>query len=199
MLACDVEHTALNTVTRPLDAIEPVDLTRIKSRLKEDVAARLAADGYPAHRTQFLWEADLRHEGQATELSVPFDGEDVGQIRERFVAEYLKMYGYEDATAIELMKVRVTGRGLRANRLDFSRMKIAHRPGAARSGTRHVAFARGEAAVPVEIVDRSALSTSSRQGPLIIEEFDATIVVPPDATVHRDAVGCIVMEIAHEG
>ena len=29
---------------------------------------------------------------------------------------------------------------------------------------------------------------------LIIEEFDATIIVPPDATVHKDAIGCIVME-----
>ena len=46
----------------------------------------------------------------------------------------------------------------------------------------------------VEIVDRSALGASSRQGPLIIEEFDATIIVPPDAKAHKDAIGCIVLE-----
>jgi len=46
----------------------------------------------------------------------------------------------------------------------------------------------------VAIVDRAALSSRPRQGPLIIEEFDATIVVPPDATVHRDSIGCIVLE-----
>ena len=62
------------------------------------------------------------------------------------------------------------------------------------TGTRPVSFARGEAAVAVEIVDRGALGASPRPGPLIIEEFDATIVVPPDASVHRDAIGSIVLE-----
>jgi N-methylhydantoinase A len=38
------------------------------------------------------------------------------------------------------------------------------------------------------------VSPTPRQGPLIIEEFDATIVVPPDARVHKDNIGCIVLE-----
>ncbi len=92
------------------------------------------------------------------------------------------------------MKVRVAGRGLRENRLDFAAMKIAAREGASRSGTRDVSFARGEAAIAVNIVDRSVVGTSPQHGPLIIEEFDATIIVPPDATVHKDAIGCIVLE-----
>ncbi len=198
MLASDVEHTALATVTRPLDGFSGRQLAEIRKRLEADTAARLAADGYPAERRQFLWEADLRHEGQATELSVPFEGEDIEQIRTRFVAEYRKMYGYTDATPIELMKVRVTGRGLRESRLDFKNMLIAHRAGAARAGTRPVSFARGEAARPVAIIDRSALDGTARNGPLIIEEFDATIVVPPDTTVHRDGMGCVIIDLREE-
>jgi len=195
MLACDVEHTALATVTTGLDTMSASDLRDIKARLQTDVALRLAADGYPADRTDFLWEADLRHEGQASELTVPFAGEDLDAIRTRFVAEYLKTYGYRDATSIELMKVRVAGKGLRDNRLDFGGMRIAHRPGASMSGSRSVAFTRGQAAMPVIIARRSDLATSPKAGPLIIEEFDATIVVPPDATVHRDAIGCIVVDL----
>ena len=61
--------------------------------------------------------------GGLTELTVPFEGEDFAQIRERFVAEYLKTYGYRDHTPIELMKVRVAGRGRVAGR-------AASRPGA---------------------------------------------------------------------
>ncbi|MDR6660163.1 N-methylhydantoinase A [Tardiphaga robiniae] len=194
MLASDIEHTALKTVSLYLDKMQVSDLKAIKSELQQQVAGQLAGDGYQAERTMFLWEADLRHEGQATELTVPFEGEDFDQIRERFVAEYFKTYGYRDATPIELMKVRVAGRGLRENRLDFSAMKIAARQGASRSGTRDVSFARGEAAIAVNIVDRSAVGLSPRQGPLIIEEFDATIIVPPDARVHKDAIGCIVLE-----
>ena len=194
MLASDIEHTALRTVSRHLDAMAVADLGAIKAELQRQVEAQLAGDGYVAERTAFLWEADLRHEGQATELTVPFEGEDFVQIRERFVAEYFKTYGYRDGTPIELMKVRVAGRGLRDNRLDFGAMKIAARPGASRSGTRSISFARGEPAVAVAIVDRNAVGPSPQPGPLIIEEFDATIIVPPDATVHRDAIGCIVLE-----
>jgi N-methylhydantoinase A len=194
MLASDIEHTALRTVGRRLDEITVTDLAAIKAELQGQVAAQLADDGYMARRTAFLWEADLRHEGQATELTVPFEGEDFAQIRERFVAEYYKTYGYRDQTAIELMKVRVAGRGLRDNRLDFGAMKIAARAGASRGGERRISFARGEPAIAVAIVDRDAVDRTPRQGPLIIEEFDATIVVPPDARVHKDDIGCIVLE-----
>jgi len=194
MLASDIEHTALRTIGRRLDEMTVADLAAIKAELQSQVAAQLADDGYVAGRTAFLWEADLRHEGQATELTVPFEGEDFAQIRERFVAEYYKTYGYRDQTAIELMKVRVAGRGLRDNRLDFGAMKIAARAGASRGGERHISFARGEPAIAVAIVDRDAVDQTPRQGPLIIEEFDATIVVPPDARVHKDDIGCIVLE-----
>ena len=196
MLASDIEHTALKTVGRRLDLMSVADLRAIKQELQGQVAAQLAGDGYVAERTAFLWEADLRHEGQATELTVLFEGEDLAQIRDRFIAEYLKTYGYRDETPIELMKVRVAGRGLRDNRLDFRAMKIAPRPGASHSRARQISFARGEPSIAVDIVDRAAVGDTPRQGPLIIEEFDATIVVPPDAQVHKDAIGCIVLEFA---
>jgi N-methylhydantoinase A len=194
MLASDIEHAALRTVSRCLDQMTVAELKAIKSDLQQQVAGQLASDGYFEDRTLFLWEADLRHEGQATELTVPFEGEDFPQIRDRFVAEYLKTYGYRDTTQIELMKVRVTGRGLRDNRLDFGNMQMAARAGSSQSGARLVSFARGQTAVSVEIVGRDMVGPCGRQGPLIIEEFDATTVVPPDARVHTDAIGCLVLE-----
>jgi N-methylhydantoinase A len=194
MLASDIEHTSLKTVGRRLDRMSVADLEAIKTELQRQVSAQLAADGYQAGRTAFVWEADLRHEGQATELTVPFEGEDFDQIRTRFIAEYFKTYGYRDDTPIELMKLRVAGRGLRDNRLDFGHIQIAPRAGTSRNGVRQISFARGEPAISGEIVDRGAVGYAGQQGPLIIEEFDATIVVPPDARVHKDRIGCIVLE-----
>jgi N-methylhydantoinase A len=80
MLASDIEHTALKTVGRRLDRMSVADLRDIKAGLQRQVAAQLAADGYLSDRTAFLWEADLRHEGQASELTVPFEGEDLAQV-----------------------------------------------------------------------------------------------------------------------
>ena len=195
MLASDVEHIALATVVCRLDRLDAVELARLRQGVAVDVDARLAVDGYRPDRRVVVFEADLRHEGQASELTVPLDGDDLEQLRERFAAEYFKTYGYLDTTPVELMKLRAIGRGLRDNRLDFADMKIAPRAGSSGATSRAVSFARGEPAVSVPIVGRDALGGVARPGPLIVEEFDATVVVPPDATVYCDSIGCIVVEI----
>jgi N-methylhydantoinase A len=197
MLAADIEHTSLVTVMRLLDDLKPQDIAGVMARLKTEVASKLAADGYGADRTQLIWQAELRHEGQATELPVPFsaDGDIIAEISHRFVEEYLKTYGYRDQTPLELVKITVTGRGLRQSRLDFNAMKIDARTSAARSDHRLVSFTRGVPAVETAIVARSAIGSAERKGPLIIEEFDATIVVPPDATICRDGMGNLILKL----
>jgi N-methylhydantoinase A len=197
MLAADVEYTALSTVMRLLDAITPAELGQMMDGLAAEVSARLASEGYQGSEIELSWQAEVRHEGQASELSVPFEatGSAMAQIRQRFVAEYVKTYGYRDDTPLELVKITVVGRGLRRNRLDFGAMRIEQRPAAARSGFRLVAFTRGAPAVETEIVPRIAVGTTPRRGPLIIEEFDATVLVPPDTSVATDAAANIVLDI----
>jgi N-methylhydantoinase A len=195
MLACDVEHIALDSVTRSLDQLTAVELKELKQRLADDVLQRLTADGFTGSRVALGWEADLRHEGQATELTVHYDGDELGEMAARFVAEYLKTYGYKDESPIELVKLRVVGRGLREQRLDFSHLAIEPRSGAPTGRSRAVHFSRGSAPVETEVVARAALSSSPHRGPLIIEEFDATTVVPPNAHVHRDPTGNIVLDL----
>jgi N-methylhydantoinase A len=195
MLASDLEHIALDTVTRFLDTLTTADLKRMKEHLAADVTRRLAADGFTGARIALAWEADLRHEGQATELTVHYDGDDLGTMAARFVAEYVKTYSYVDASPIELVKLRVIGRGLRERRLDFKQLTISSRAGAPTSPSRAIHFARGSASIETEVVPRSALSPSPRRGPLVIEEFDSTTVVPPDASAHRDGLGNIVLDL----
>jgi N-methylhydantoinase A len=197
MLAADVEHTHLKTILVLLDNVTTSDLAIWTDELARDIRGRLARDGYAAERVELIWQADLRHDGQATELTVAFTpgGDAVAQMRQRFLAEYRKTYGYQDETAIELVKIRLIGRGLRARRLDFAAMRATERPAVSSTGRRAVSFNRGECFTETPIVTRQSVDRSARGGPLIIDEFDATIVVPPDAMVSRDEIGNIVMEI----
>jgi N-methylhydantoinase A len=218
MLAADVEHTHLKTLLLPLDDVTASDLAACMDALTDEIHARLARDGYHGERVELIWQADLRHEGQATELTVPFaPGAQARQsMRTRFLAEYLKTYGYRDETAIELVKIRLIGRGLRTRRLDFASMRVVERAGAgacpgkvgtgfptrtranerAESGrSRAVSFGRDQGFTDTPILTRGSLGRNARPGPLIIDEFDATIVVPPDAAVWRDEIGNIVMDI----
>jgi len=196
MLASDLEHIALETVTRHLDDLTGSDLEQHKGALAREVTGRLEADGFTGARVALDWEADLRHEGQATELTVRFDGNAPAELARRFAAEYVKTYGYRDESPIELVKLRVVGRGLRERRLDFKHLAIEARAGAPAARSRAVSFARGAAAIDTPVVPRAALGASPQPGPLVIEEFDSTTVVPPGTRVHRDATGNIVLDLA---
>jgi N-methylhydantoinase A len=197
MLASDLSHSGLRTLLCPLSDLNVQSLRVIMDGLAAELTELLAADGYPAARIALDWEAELRHEGQASELSVQFDadGDIIASLRERFVAEYLKTYGYRDETAIELVKIRLTARGLRERQLDFGKSHIEMRPAAPGAEKRLISPARGEPSVWVPMVNRSALADTPAAGPLVIEEFDATIVVPGDATVHRDRIGNVVIDL----
>ena len=80
------------------------------------------------------------------------------------------------------------GRGLREQRLDFAHMKIAARRRGIEPSRPRAAYPLRAAASRWPSRSRSCrarpLSATGR-GPLVIEEFDATIVVPPDATAQR--------------
>jgi N-methylhydantoinase A len=197
MLGADIEHTHLKTILVPLDELTILDLESWMAELSEEIFARLKRDGYTGDRVELVWQADLRHEGQATELMVPFQpGAGAPEtMRERFIAEYLKTYGYKDETPIDLVKVRLIGRGLRDLRLDFAAMTVTARPAVKNEGSRSVSFDRGESFTDTRIASRQSVGRDATPGPLIIDEFDATIVVPPDAIVWRDAAGSIIMEL----
>jgi N-methylhydantoinase A len=74
-------------------------------------------------------------------------------------------------------------------------MTVTERPAASSAKNRAVSFGRGQSLTETPIVPRQSIDRKPLAGPLIIDEFDATIVVPPDATVWRDGLGNIVMEI----
>jgi N-methylhydantoinase A len=196
MLGADIEHTHLKTVLADLDRLPQTELAAAMQELSDEVLARLARDGYVGADVQLVWQADLRHEGQATELTVDFEPAGPrSAMRDAFLAEYLKTYGYRDDTAVELVKIRLVGRGLRKLRLEFASMVAAERPAAQSSGSRPVSFERGQDFIDVPVVSRHDIGRAIRQGPLIVEEFDATIVIPPDAVVSRDAIGSVVVEL----
>jgi N-methylhydantoinase A len=195
MLASDLEHVALNTVMCPIEALTERELRRIKDRLADEVVRQLASDGFTGAQVALAWEADLRHEGQATELTIHYDGDDLDELIARFTAEYMKTYGYKDESPIELVKLRVVGRGLRERRLNFRQLVFRSRAGAPAARSRPVHFARGSRPIDTEVVTRLVIPATPRGGPLVIEEFDATTVVSPDARVHRDPMGNIVLDL----
>jgi N-methylhydantoinase A len=130
----------------------------------------------------------MRYARQSSELSIPVGNDMLAAgilagAAEQFHLEHERSYGYcSRGEQVQLVNLRLQARGL-------ERHHHLPSPSARRDGTgsgateRPVCFGpeRGWQTAPV--LRRGALTQAPLNGPVIVEEYDTTIVVPPGATV----------------
>jgi N-methylhydantoinase A len=197
MLASDVEHHFVRAAGGLLDGARLVPGNARLDELEMVARAELAGEGYTGEGVRLECQADLRYVGQASELVIPIPGgrfhaERIAELRAAFNREYAATYGYaSEDEAIELVNVRVIATGLVSHRLDFraARVATAGPPPSHRS----VAFDRKSGPVDTPVWPREAVSAEGVSGPaggtlgpLIVESYDSTVVIPPGALVRRD-------------
>ena len=176
----------------------PAALAARYAEMQTELRERMAKEGYPSAQARFHRFADLRYADQAHELTTPLaDGKtpediDLAALAAAFGDEHERTYGHKaEQQEVECVTLRVIARVPReeafAPRAGLSG-KSAPKAGSARRAW----FGAGELETPV--IGRADLSATPRRGPLIIEEYDATCVVPPGWAAHRDAGGNIVLD-----
>ena len=94
------------------------------------------------------------------------------------------------------MNLRVVAQGV-SDRPRVPERIRTDRPGGGDRPTRRVYFGPSLGWRETPILDRPALATP-RVGPCVIEEYDATCVVPPGARATLDAYGNIAIELWRE-
>jgi N-methylhydantoinase A len=159
------------------------------SRVFDELEARLA----PAlERPEWIRSADLRYGGQSWEVEVEFTGS-LADVLARFEDAHERLYGVrgEPGSPIEIRALRVAGLGPSAA-VDALGLDDAAR---AAGGTRAATF-DGEA-VDVSLRARASIGEAAEPGPLLVDEYDTTVVVRPGWTVRRDtATQTLVLERA---
>src|SRR5262249_15881285 len=138
-------------------------------------------------------------QGQTYELSVsvpdgPMDQRMIGHLEEAFGQEHLRTYGHRAGPdePVELVTIQVVGRGIRTapavpDRILRTRAEPTPPPprqayfGAQYGWLRTPVMRRGALAVPLA-------------GPVIVEEYDATCVIPPGWRASLDAGENILIE-----
>jgi N-methylhydantoinase A len=199
MLASDLEHHFVRACASPLSTLS---LDVVNGRLDEmtrEASATLAAEGHHGEGMQLAAQADLRYVGQGSELTVPvpvfpLDRDAVVRLGDAFAREYAATYGAATGEEVELVNVRLVATGVRQHRLDFAAVK-APTASTARATTRPVSFVRGAPRVETPVVSRDAIASTLRSGPLVVESYDSTVVVPPDWDVVADAAGNLVISL----
>jgi N-methylhydantoinase A len=203
MLASDVQHHFVRAAGGPLaDDVTLARGQRALEAMTHEALATLRGEGYPRERVRLEALADVRYAGQASELVIAIPGgrlDAAGRdaLAAAFDREYAVTYGYAGDEPRELVNVRLVATGLHPQRLDFRDVTVVAEPGPA-ARRRAVHFARGAAPIDTAVVDRAAVPATPTAGPLIVEEYDATVVVPPGARVRRDRAGNLVIELTAE-
>ena len=205
LLFADVEHHYVRTWRRLVRRVPPAELGDVFARMESEARAQLVAEGLAGDAVRIRRSADCRYEGQSFELTVPvaggpIDARTIAGIDEAFGREHERTYGHRAGPEepVEIVSLRVVGLGI-PNRPRVPDALRVDRTGPGRAdGTRHVYFGPDLGWRDTPIIDRPDLATR-REGPSIVEEYDATCVIPPGARAALDAHGNIVIELPPAG
>lgn len=196
LLYSRAQHEYMRTLFTRLDDISSEALRGHFDDLSVRAHQALLSEGADESDIEIDYAVDLRYEDQAYELTVPI-GEDnrhalrIDAIVEAFHRAHERTYGhFTTLDRVELVNLRVYGklRSQADRTYDAKRATAGTRaspPG--EPATRLAYFGKEAGLVETPVVSRSALTAEPRRGPLIIEEYDATCVVPPGASARLDA------------
>ena len=188
LLCTDVVHDYIRSELRPMSEISADHAEEVFRQLEERARAELAAEGMRPADARFARELDLRYTGQGYELRTPLDGlfddalttDSLRAARERFDERHAQIHGH----AAKERPVEIVSYRLRVRVAVPKYEPRAHaappapRPAAdAVKGRRRASF--NGTITEAALYERDRLDIgASIAGPAIVEQFDATTVIP---------------------
>jgi N-methylhydantoinase A len=201
LLYADVEHHYSRTFRRLLRKADLREIQAAWDALADQALTQLAVEGFRGAAARLRRSAAMHYHGQTYELVVPMpegrlDEAMVAQLEEAFGREHERTYGHRAGPEepVELVSIQVVGQGLREGtgvpeRVRPTRAEPEPPP------PRLAWFGSPHGWVETPILRRSDLAMP-RVGPLIVEEYDATCLIPPGARASLDEGWNIAIELA---
>jgi len=198
LLVADTEHHITQSLRTRLDVADPERIGDVLAELTRSGAERLSRDGVPAERQRFRRAVLARYVGQSSEIEVPLpDGPDTAAIVARLPAlfgrEHERNYGFRapDDEPVEMIGLSVVARGVP----EHPRLPQRIPPAAASVPAFRRAWLPDAGWIDMPVTDRAGLAKEPRSGPLNIQEYDATCLVPRGWRAEVDAFGNMRMAI----
>ena len=200
LLYADVEHHYARTFRRLLRHADLKEIDAAWNALAKQAGDQLAIEGFTGTRAKLKRSASLHYKGQSYDLTVsvpdgPIDAAMVRHLEESFGQEHEKTYGHRAGPdePVELVAIQVVGSGLREGDAVPQQVKSSRaEPRAQASRRAYFGDTHGWHDTPV--LSRADLAPG-RTGPLIVDEYDTTCVVPPGARAELDGAGTIVITL----
>jgi N-methylhydantoinase A len=187
LLHARVEQQLVHAYFMRLADSAPAAMAARLEQMERELGARMQAEGQAFELARF---ADLRYAGQAHEITTPVaqGAPDFQRLAQDFGNEHERTYGHQaEREEVECVALRVVARAA-DDGVSFSRTPFAQ----GKPKSRDAYFGARHGWLPTPVVMRGNLSRAM-QGPLIVEEYDATCVVPPGWSAALDEQGNIVL------
>ena len=176
-----------------VDAVEPETIVSLLEEMEAVLTRAFAGRAEP----EWARTADLRYGGQSWEIEIelpdgPVDRQLLGALRARFEDEHELLYGVRGrpGSPVEVRAVRLAALGPSAASPSFD---VADPYARERQPTRHMWV--GGVAEEVPVRSRDSFGAEPEPGPMLVDEYDTTVVVPGGWSGRRHLeTGTLVLE-----
>jgi N-methylhydantoinase A len=198
LLFADVEHQFSRGWLAPLLSASSEEMDTRFAELERQALRAMQDEGFRPELVELERTADLRYAGQSAVVTVelsPVEGDILTVLAHRFEEEHRRSYGRRLVREpVEFISLRV--RAYNRTRGGAERVRVRMRRGRrSRSASRLVYFGRELGMVEAPVIGRDDLDREPCQGPVIVDEYDCTTVVPPSARVRIDDASNIVVQL----
>src|SRR5215468_9247758 len=202
LLCTDVVHDYIRSELRPLAEISAGHAEEVFRQLEEAARGELAAEGMNAADARFARELDLRYTGQGYELRTPIEGLFEGRLtaaalraaRDMFDERHAQIHGHAaKERPVEVVSYRL--------RVRVAVPKYEPRAAAAPQSPQPTSAVKGQRTISLNgttmqatLYERTRLDIGAAvEGAAIVEQFDATTLIPPAWSGRVDGYGNLIL------
>ena len=192
LIVSDAEHEFVKSFPGNIKDLNSEDIYKGLLKLIDEALTLFKKEGYDPAKTEIYRYADIRYRGQAYELTVPVSGQGLPNLETMTAAfheEHLRTYAHKsELDPVEMVNIRVVAR------ISLEGSSDSKQPSLTKSknvnfGTnteRMAYFGSSIGLISTPVLSRSDLLGKIFRGPLILEEYDSTCLVPPGFKVSVD-------------
>jgi N-methylhydantoinase A len=204
LLLADMRFDLVHSMPCPLGQLDAQGFERDRQALLARARDEAAREGLDQDQLRMEWSLDMRYERQTTEIRVDCPEVSAEQLiaalERNFHARHEQLFSYHSPEPVALVNLRLKVISPGHN-LDFERIGAAFHARTARSAAQPAAgrwreayFGPRHGLLETRILSRAGLRNQQLPGPLVVEEFDSTIVVPPGWSAQLDKLGNILLQ-----
>ena len=197
LLLAERRSELAHNVFAPLSDVDAAWAVQTFVELTDGVRLQLASEGVAGAAITNIREADLQYRHEQATLTVELPAglgarELLGALAEGFQSEHRRRFGFEADEAIYLtaLRVRAIDDGAQRRHQPGRRGDRSETPGTA---SRRAYFGPDHGGIETPVLARQDLSGDWLGGPLLIEEPETVIVVPPGWRARREPSGSVVL------